>query len=44
MNFLLSLVRWLLDPSDRSWPEGSLREQLDAFRDKPMLKAEETDF
>lgn len=41
MNLLLNFVRWLLDPSDRSWPEGSYRQQLDAFAIKTKDKSVE---
>jgi hypothetical protein len=38
MPWLLRWLRRLLDPEDRSWPEGTLREQLDAFAAKPLVK------
>jgi hypothetical protein len=34
MPWLLRWLRRLLDPEDRSWPEGSYRQQLQAFAKK----------
>jgi hypothetical protein len=39
MPWLLRWLRRLLDPEDRSWPEGSLRAQLESFRTKTFIRA-----